>query len=116
MRKFLDKLEPNFKKGGKWEGWYALYEAIDTGLFKPSDVTKNSSHVRDNIDLKRVMITVWLCTFPTMFFGMWNICFQANRIMADMGMAGDGSPPGIFIGWWAGSGTQHDSDNLNNGA
>ena len=33
MRKFLDKLEPNFKKGGKWEGWYALYEAIDTGLF-----------------------------------------------------------------------------------
>ena len=46
MRKFLDKLEPNFKKGGKWEGWYALYEAIDTGLFKPSDVTKNSSHVR----------------------------------------------------------------------
>ena len=60
MRKFLDKLEPNFKKGGKWEGWYALYEAIDTGLFKPSDVTKNSSHVRDNIDLKRVMITVWL--------------------------------------------------------
>ena len=72
MRNLLDKYEPHFHKGGKWEKWYALYEAIDTGLFKPADVTKNSSHVRDGIDLKRVMITVWVATFPTMFFGMWN--------------------------------------------
>lgn len=54
MRNLLDKYEPHFHKGGKWEKWYALYEAIDTGLFKPADVTKNSSHVRDGIDLKRV--------------------------------------------------------------
>jgi Na+-transporting NADH:ubiquinone oxidoreductase subunit B len=116
MRKFLDKLEPNFKKGGKWEGWYALYEAIDTGLFKPSDVTKNSSHVRDNIDLKRVMITVWLCTFPTMFFGMWNIGFQANSIMADMGMAGQEGLRGIFIGLLAGYDANSIWDNMIHGA
>ena len=116
MRKFLDKLEPNFKKGGKWEGWYALYEAIDTGLFKPSDVTKNSSHVRDNIDLKRVMITVWLCTFPTMFFGMWNIGFQANSIMADMGMAGQEGLRGIFIGLLAGYDANSIWDNMVHGA
>jgi Na+-transporting NADH:ubiquinone oxidoreductase subunit B len=116
MRKFLDKLEPNFKKGGKWEGWYALYEAIDTGLFKPSDVTKNSSHVRDNIDLKRVMITVWLCTFPTMFFGMWNIGFQANSIMADMGMASQEGLRGIFIGLLAGYDASSIWDNMIHGA
>jgi Na+-transporting NADH:ubiquinone oxidoreductase subunit B len=116
MRKFLDKLEPNFKKGGKWEGWYALYEAIDTGLFKPSDVTKNSSHVRDNIDLKRVMITVWFCTFPTMFFGMWNIGFQANSIMADMGMAGQEGLRGIFIGLLAGYDANSIWDNMIHGA
>ena len=116
MRKFLDKLEPNFKKGGKWEGWYALFEAIDTGLFKPSDVTKNSSHVRDNIDLKRVMITVWLCTFPTMFFGMWNIGFQANNIMADMGMAGQEGLRGIFIGLLAGYDANSIWDNMIHGA
>ena len=116
MRKFLDKLEPNFKKGGKWEGWYALYEAIDTGLFKPSDVTKNSSHVRDNIDLKRVMITVWLCTFPTMFFGMWNIGFQANSIMADMGMASQEGLRGIFIGLLAGYDANSIWDNMIHGA
>ena len=116
MRKFLDKLEPNFKKGGKWEGWYALYEAIDTGLFKPSDVTKNSSHVRDNIDLKRVMITVWLCTFPTMFFGMWNIGFQANSIMADMGMASQEGLRGLFIGLLAGYDATSIWDNMIHGA
>jgi Na+-transporting NADH:ubiquinone oxidoreductase subunit B len=116
MRKFLDKLEPNFKKGGKWEGWYALYEAIDTGLFKPSDVTKNSSHVRDNIDLKRVMITVWLCTFPTMFFGMWNIGFQANSIMADIGMASQEGLRGLFIGLLAGYDANSIWDNMIHGA
>jgi len=116
MRKFLDKLEPNFKKGGKWEGWYALYEAIDTGLFKPSDVTKNSSHVRDNIDLKRVMITVWLCTFPTMFFGMWNIGFQANSVMADMGMASQEGLRGLFIGLLAGYDANSIWDNMIHGA
>ena len=116
MRKFLDKLEPNFKKGGKWEGWYALYEAIDTGLFKPSDVTKNSSHVRDNIDLKRVMITVWLCTFPTMFFGMWNIGFQANSIMTDMGMASQEGLRGLFIGLLAGYDANSIWDNMIHGA
>lgn len=116
MRKFLDKLEPNFKKGGKWEGWYALYEAIDTGLFKPSDVTKNSSHVRDNIDLKRVMITVWLCTFPTMFFGMWNIGFQANSIMADMGMQSQEGLRAFFIWLLAGYDANSIWDNMVHGA
>ena len=76
MRKFLDSIEPHFHKGGKWEKFYALYEAIDTGLFRPSDVTKTTSHVRDGIDLKRMMITVWICTFPAMFYGMYNVGFQ----------------------------------------
>jgi len=116
MRKLLDKLEPNFKKGGKWERWYALFEAVDTGLFKPSDVTKNSAHVRDNIDLKRVMIAVWLATFPTMFFGMWNIGFQANSIMADMGMASQEGLRGLFIGLLAGYDANSIWDNMVHGA
>lgn len=86
LRAFLDQLEPHFLKGGKWEKMYPLYEAIDTGLYKPASVTQGSSHVRDGIDLKRIMITVWLCTFPAMFVGMWNIGYQANTAMASMGM------------------------------
>ena len=116
IRNLLDKVEPHFHKGGKWEKMYALYEAIDTGLFKPADVTKNSSHVRDAIDLKRVMITVWLATFPTMFFGMWNVGFQANTIMAEMGMVSQEGLRGLFINMLAGYDPTCIWDNMVHGA
>ena len=80
VREYLDKIEHNFEKGGKYEKWYALYEAVDTFFYRPGSVTKTTAHVRDGIDLKRMMITVWLCTFPAMFFGMWNVGYQANLI------------------------------------
>lgn len=82
LRKFLDKIEHNFEHGGRFEKWYALYEAVDTFFYRPGSVTKTTAHVRDGIDLKRMMITVWFCTLPAMFFGMWNIGFQANSLMA----------------------------------
>jgi Na+-transporting NADH:ubiquinone oxidoreductase subunit B len=88
LRRILDNMEPHFHKGGRYEKWYSLYEAVDTVFYKPSSVTKTTSHVRDGIDLKRIMITVWLCTFPAMFFGMYNVGLQANTILADMGMTG----------------------------
>ncbi|KZZ15509.1 NADH:ubiquinone reductase (Na(+)-transporting) subunit B, partial [Oleiphilus sp. HI0080] len=67
---------------GKYENFYALYEAVDTIFYSPSSTTRANSHVRDGVDLKRIMITVWMCTFPAMFFGMWNIGFQANSAIA----------------------------------
>lgn len=82
LRSLLDKVEHHFEKGGRYEKWYALYEALDTFLYKPASVTRTTAHVRDGIDLKRMMITVWLCTFPAMFFGMWNVGYQANSVFA----------------------------------
>ena len=82
LRSLLDRIEPHFLKGGKWHRYYALYEAADTIFYSPKSVTHSGAHVRDGIDLKRMMITVWLCTFPAMLFGMWNIGFQANQIFA----------------------------------
>lgn len=82
LRSMLDKAAPHFEKGGKYEKMYPLYEAIDTGLYSPPSVTNNTAHVRDGIDLKRIMITVWACTFPAMFFGMYNIGLQANEAIA----------------------------------
>lgn len=76
------KIEPHLHKGGKYEKWYALYEAIDTFLYRPGYVTRSSAHVRDAIDLKRIMILVWLCAFPPMFFGLWNAGHQANLLYA----------------------------------
>ena len=82
LRSLFDKVEHHFEKGGKYEKWYALYEAVDTFLYRPKLVTRTTAHVRDGIDLKRMMILVWLCTFPAMFFGMWNVGYQANTVYA----------------------------------
>lgn len=87
LKNFIEKYEPHFEKGGKWEKWYALYEAAATIFYTPGHVTTNSSHVRDNIDLKRIMIMVWFAVFPAMFWGMWNIGFQAQEaIIAGMSL------------------------------
>ncbi|MAY40827.1 MULTISPECIES: NADH:ubiquinone reductase (Na(+)-transporting) subunit B [unclassified Neptuniibacter] len=87
LRNILDKMEPHFHKGGKYENWYALYEAADTIFYTPGHVTKTAAHVRDAVDLKRMMILVWMCTFPAIFFGMYNVGLQANTAMADLGIA-----------------------------
>lgn len=41
-------------------------------------MNKGKTHVRDNLDLKRMMITVWACAFPAMFVGMYNVGLQAQ--------------------------------------
>ncbi len=108
LKSYIESLEPHFTKGGRFEKWYPLYEAIDTGLYSPPSVTNNSAHVRDGIDLKRIMITVWLCAFPAMFFGMWNIGFQANTAMDAMGVTSVDDWHGSLISLLAG----HDAGSL----
>jgi len=81
LRKFLDKIEHHFEEGGRFQNWFALYEVFDTFLYSPSSVTRSTSHVRDGVDLKRIMITVWLAAFPAMFYGMYNLGFQANDVL-----------------------------------
>ncbi|QUM82223.1 NADH:ubiquinone reductase (Na(+)-transporting) subunit B [Moritella sp. 5] len=82
LKNYIEGIEHHFEPGGKHEKWFALYEAIATGLFTPGFVTKGKTHVRDNIDLKRIMIMVWMCTFPMIFWGMYNIGAQANTAIA----------------------------------
>ena len=60
LKDTLERIEPQFEKGGKYEKWYALYEAVATILYTPGTVTKSATHVRDRIDLKRIMILVWM--------------------------------------------------------
>jgi len=107
LRSTLDKLEPQFKPGGRYENWYAVYEAVDTIFYSPNHVTRSSAHVRDGVDLKRIMITVWFATFPAMFYGMWNLGFQANGAMTELGVSGlegwRGSVMTALAGYDAGS-------------
>ncbi len=82
LRELLDKIGHHVEKGGKYEKFHAVFEAMDTFYFRPASVTKTTAHVRDGIDLKRMMVAVWVCTFPVIFFGMWNIGYQANKAFA----------------------------------
>lgn len=108
LRSYLDKIEPHFEHGGKLHKFYALYEAVDTIFYSPGTVTKNGSHIRDGIDLKRVMITVWLAAFPAMFYGMYNLGFQANTILAGMGATSIEGWRGPLIALFAG----HDPNSI----
>lgn len=77
LKSFLEKIEHHFEAGGKFEKYYPLYEAAATIFYTQGKVTPGASHVRDAIDLKRMMILVWLAVFPAMFWGMYNVGGQA---------------------------------------
>lgn len=76
LKKWIEGVSPQFEAGGKYEKWYPLYEAAATIFYTPGHVNKGLTHVRDSIDLKRIMIMVWLATFPAMFWGMYNVGHQ----------------------------------------
>ncbi|MDJ0862145.1 MAG: NADH:ubiquinone reductase (Na(+)-transporting) subunit B [Gammaproteobacteria bacterium] len=84
LRRFMDRLEPLFVKGGRFERFNAVYEMIDTGLYTPSDVTRNAPHVRDALDLKRVMIYVLFASAPAAVIGLYNVGLQANTAIYAM--------------------------------
>ena len=76
LRNFVDKIKPTFEKGGKLGFLHSTFDAFETFLFVPNTVTKRGAHVRDCVDLKRVMIMVVLALVPAMLFGIWNTGYQ----------------------------------------
>ena len=86
LRELLDSVEPHFTRGGKLERLYPIYELVDTFLYTPSDVTKNAAHVRDSLDLKRLMITVIAALMPCLIMALWNTGYQANIALAELGL------------------------------
>lgn len=78
LREQLDRVAPTFEKGGKLHRWHPLWEAMDTFFYAPSSVTTTGAHVRDAIDLKRMMMTVVIATLPCVFMAMLNTGLQAN--------------------------------------
>ena len=87
IRKILDKIRPAFEEGGKLERLYPLFEATDTFLYTPDRVTTVGPHVRDSMDLKRIMTIVVYALIPCVFMAMWNTGYQANNAMQEMNIA-----------------------------
>ena len=66
------------EKKNKFAFLHSTIDAFDTFLRVPGTVTKSGSHVRDAVDLKRVMILVVVALVPAALFGMWNVGYQHN--------------------------------------
>jgi Na+-transporting NADH:ubiquinone oxidoreductase subunit B len=85
IRRFFDKIEKHFIKGGKFEYLYPLYEVIDTFFYTSGKVTKVGPHIRDTIDLKRTMTIVMYALVPTVIMALYNTGLQANLALATLG-------------------------------
>ena len=69
-----------FEKGGKLYWLHSTIDAFDTFLRVPGTVTAKGAHVRDGIDLKRVMIMVVIALVPAALFGMYNVGLQTSTL------------------------------------
>ncbi len=92
LRALLDRIGKPFHPGGRLERFYPLYEAADTFFYSPGNVTKTGAHVRDAMDLKRMMILVVIATLPCVFMAFYNTGLQAN-------LAIDPARVGELEGW-----------------
>jgi Na+-transporting NADH:ubiquinone oxidoreductase subunit B len=79
LRRFLDNVGERLQSGGKLDRLYPLFEATDTFLYTPDAVTTGTTHVRDALDLKRMMSVVMAALMPIAFFAMYNTGLQAHR-------------------------------------
>ena len=78
LRTLLDRIGRNFEKGGRLERLHPFWEAADTFFYSPGSVTKGGAHVRDALDLKRMMMTVVIATLPCVYMALYNTGLQAN--------------------------------------
>ena len=83
LRQLLDSKAPLFEDGGKFEKFYPLYEAADTFFYTPGETTTGASHVRDALDLKRMMTMVVVALVPCVFMACYNTGYQANKGYVD---------------------------------
>lgn len=86
LRQTVDKIKPTFSKGGKLGWLHSTFDAFESFLFVPDTVTVKGVHVRDSVDLKRIITAAMVALLPCVLFAMWNIGYQRNlAIGGDMG-------------------------------
>ena len=87
LRSVNESIKPKFMPGGAQAKWFPIYDAIENFIFSSTHKTTNPIHVRDSIDIQRIMVIVWLAAFPAMFFGMYNIGNQTLEYLTLVGSA-----------------------------
>ncbi len=77
LRNYLDKIKPNFEKGGKFQAFRSVFDGFETFLFVPNTTSKKlGTHIHDSIDSKRIMSIVVIALVPALLFGMYNVGYQ----------------------------------------
>ncbi|MBU2492896.1 MAG: NADH:ubiquinone reductase (Na(+)-transporting) subunit B [Bacteroidetes bacterium] len=99
LKEFIEKQEHHFEKGGKLEKFFPLYEMTATFMFTSGTVTKSASHVRDAMDLKRMMIMVVYALIPAVLMALFNTGYQANVALQQLGLSTVESWQGNVIEW-----------------
>lgn len=97
LRDLLDRTGGLFAAGKPLTKLHPVYEALDTFLYSPDTVTSGSTHVRDQIDLKRIMGLVVVALVPCIYMAMWNTGYQANLALVQG--AADGAAADGATGW-----------------
>jgi Na+-transporting NADH:ubiquinone oxidoreductase subunit B len=76
FRNKLDRIKPQFQKGGKYERFRSVFEGFESFIFVSDKVTFSGSHIRDSMDMKRAMSIVIIAMIPPFLFGAYNIGLQ----------------------------------------
>ena len=82
LRTLLDSQAHHFEKGGRLERFYPLWEAQDTFLYTPDEVTRQAPHVRDALDMKRLMMVVVIALAGCIYMALYNTGYQAHLAIA----------------------------------
>lgn len=86
LRRILDRIGENwFSEKSRLRRWFPLYEAVDAFLYSPGKVTRVAPHIRDAMDLKRMMVTVVVALVPAVLMALYNTGLQANLAIAQAG-------------------------------
>ncbi len=93
------KFAARFAQGGKWQRLRPLYEAVDFFLRTPGQVTRGAPHVRDGMDMKRLMITVIIALIPPAVVAFYNTGLQANLALQAMGLPQIPGWRGELLNW-----------------
>lgn len=77
LRKYLDRIKPNFEPGGKFQAFQSVFDGFETFLFTPNTTSgAGAVNIHDSLDSKRIMIIVVLALMPCLLFGMYNTGYQ----------------------------------------
>lgn len=81
IRNYLNRIKPNFERGGKLQAFGSVFEGLESFLFVPNTTAKSGAHIHDAVDSKRIISFVIIALLPATLFGMYNIGYQ-NALMA----------------------------------